>query len=111
MKSRLMKQRSTYLIDVSGVTETMYDTVMNVTNGTTNNVTQAPINWTSLSEEMCDKLKGVKIGDGCDNHIYPDVFFLSMLLFFFTFGIAWFLKEFKTSGYFPSFVSTVQSHS
>ena len=39
---------------------------MNVTNDTTPNVTQAPINWTSLSEEMCDKLKGVKIGDVCD---------------------------------------------
>ena len=37
---------SDFVIDVSGVTETMCDTVMNVTNGSTPNVTQAPINWT-----------------------------------------------------------------
>ena len=86
------------------MTEAVYNTFTNVTTSPIN-ATTTPINWTSLSEEMCDKLGGVKIGDGCDNHIVPDVFFLSMLLFFFTFGIAWFLKEFKTSGYFPSFVS------
>ena len=66
----------------------MYDTVMSVTNSTTPNVTQAPINWTSLYEEMCDKLKGVKIGDRCDNHITSysslPVMFMYMLYHFFS---------------------------
>ena len=82
------------------------NTTLNSTGVDVSNVTETPVNWTSLTEEMCKELGGVTVGEGCGNHFVPDVFFLSLILFVFTFAIAWFLKEFKTSAYFPSFVSS-----
>ena len=40
-------------------------------------------------------------GDGCI-HYYPDVFTVSLILFFGTFFISTTLKEFKTATYFPT---------
>lgn len=73
-----------------------YETYMNGTN----------ITWSSLSKDECLEFNGTLHGDGCDApHYYPDVFFLSCLLFLGTYTIAMGLKDFKTSAYFPTFVS------
>ena len=44
-------------------------------------------------------------GDGCDSLHVPDVFFLSLILFLGTFGLAMFCRFFRSTGYFPSWVS------
>ena len=44
-------------------------------------------------------------GDGCDSQYVPDVFFLSVILFLGTFGLAMFCRSFRSTGYFPSWVS------
>jgi len=44
-------------------------------------------------------------GDGCDSPYIPDVFFLSLILFLGTFGLAMFCRNFRSTGYFPSWVS------
>lgn len=64
------------------------------------------MDYASLSEEMCKLYNGTMVGPDCASHPYvADVFFLSIILFFGTYFLATSLKEFKTSGYFPTFVS------
>lgn len=51
---------------------------------------------------------GTMIGDGPECvHYYPDVFLLSLTLFFGTFLISMTLKEFKSASFFPTKVSTL----
>lgn len=67
------------------------------------------MDFSTLTEDMCELYNGTMVGPDCGHHPYvADVFFLSVILFFGTYVIATSLKEFKTSGYFPSFVSTPQ---
>lgn len=67
------------------------------------------MDFSTLTEDMCELYNGTMVGPDCSHHPYvADVFFLSVILFFGTYVIATSLKEFKTSGYFPSFVSRSQ---
>ncbi|KAK3083073.1 hypothetical protein FSP39_013225 [Pinctada imbricata] len=55
--------------------------------------------------DYCAERGGTLLGSGCKEADYvPDVFFLSILLFLFTFGIAYGLTSFKNSHFFPQFV-------
>ena len=57
----------------------------------------------SLTLETCSSYGGNAVGPGCDTPVYKsDVFFLSVILFFLTFSIAWVLKSFRTAPFFPS---------
>lgn len=77
----------------------------NETNFNDTNMTMF-VNWTAMDNEVCKKDGGSLIGEGCDTpHYKADVFFLSIILFVGTFVIATGLTSFKTSRYFPSFVS------
>ncbi|XP_056012278.1 sodium bicarbonate cotransporter 3-like isoform X2 [Ostrea edulis] len=68
------------------------------------------MDYASLSEEMCKLYNGTMVGPDCASHPYvADVFFLSIILFFGTYFLATSLKEFKTSGYFPTFVRQIVS--
>ncbi|XP_054282194.1 sodium bicarbonate cotransporter 3-like isoform X2 [Macrosteles quadrilineatus] len=60
-------------------------------------------NWTTLEREACVALNGSYVGEGCVNtrHV-PDVFLMSILLFFGTFTISIILKDFKTALFFPT---------
>ena len=72
-------------------------------NKTDSNVTDYS---TFLTKKECESKGGMMMGTGCDTIVYHDnVFFLSIILFLFTFGIAWTLKMSKTSRFFPTFVS------
>nr|XP_022322170.1 sodium bicarbonate cotransporter 3-like isoform X2 [Crassostrea virginica] len=78
-------------------------TTMGYTNATS-------MDFSTLTEEMCTMYNGTMVGPDCGHHPYvADVFFLSVILFFGTYVIATSLKEFKTSGYFPSFVRQIVS--
>ncbi|CAG0893072.1 unnamed protein product [Darwinula stevensoni] len=69
------------------------------------------VNWTSLSKKDCVKVyNGTLAGSGCDTpQYYPDVFLMSLLLFLGTFAISVFLKNSRTSPYFPTNVRVVVS--
>lgn len=68
------------------------------------------MDYSSLSEEMCKMYNGTMVGPDCSTHPYvADVFFLSLILFAGTYVIATSLKEFKNSGYFPTFVRQIFS--
>nr|XP_020453333.1 sodium bicarbonate cotransporter 3-like [Monopterus albus] len=62
------------------------------------------IQWSSLSVSMCKTLKGEFVGPACGHHgpYIPDVLFWSIILFFTTFFLSSFLKQFKTDKYFPT---------
>lgn len=53
---------------------------------------------------MCKMLDGEFVGEACGNHgpYIPDVLFWSIILFFTTFFLSSFLKQFKTERYFPT---------
>lgn len=58
--------------------------------------------WYNATEEDCKMLyEGTMMGDGC-KHFYPDVYLLSFVLFFGTFLISIYLKDFKTASFFPT---------
>ncbi|XP_042866238.1 sodium-driven chloride bicarbonate exchanger-like isoform X4 [Penaeus japonicus] len=58
--------------------------------------------WYNSTEEDCTMLyDGEMMGDGC-KHYYPDVYLLSCVLFFGTFLISVYLKDFKTASFFPT---------
>ena len=63
--------------------------------------------------QMCSQLKGVFVGPACQPRLdpvgpyIPDVLFWSVILFFTTFFLSAFLKQFKTKRYFPT---KVQQH-
>ncbi|XP_069189447.1 electroneutral sodium bicarbonate exchanger 1-like isoform X15 [Procambarus clarkii] len=71
------------------------------------NETQEVMNstdWISIGEEDCMKMyNGTLIGNGPEcAHYYPDVFLLSITLFFGTFLISVYLKDFKSAAFFPA---------
>ncbi|CAG0880209.1 unnamed protein product [Darwinula stevensoni] len=69
------------------------------------------VNWTSLSKKDCVKVyNGTLAGSGCETpQYYPDIFLMSILLFLGTFAISVFLKNSRTSAYFPTRVRVVMS--
>uniref|UniRef100_A0A3B1JS44 Anion exchange protein n=1 Tax=Astyanax mexicanus TaxID=7994 RepID=A0A3B1JS44_ASTMX len=69
-----------------------------------NNITASEIYWEALEVEDCIEKKGVFVGSACGPHgpYIPDVLFWSVVLFFSTVAMSAFLKEFKTSRYFPT---------
>ncbi|MCI4391114.1 hypothetical protein PGIGA_G00130550 [Pangasianodon gigas] len=60
---------------------------------------------------MCKKLQGVFVGPACSAHgpFIPDVLFWSIILFFTTFFLSAFLKQFRTKRYFPTRVRSTIS--
>jgi len=80
-------------------------------------------NWTKLDDDCytpqnkifvsagcilahdCGERRWIVEGYGCDSTYVPDVFFLSVILFLGTFGLAMFCRNFRSTGYFPSWVS------
>ncbi|XP_026173712.1 sodium bicarbonate cotransporter 3-like isoform X3 [Mastacembelus armatus] len=67
--------------------------------------------WEQLSEEECQELRGEFVGSACshDGPYVPDVLFWSVILFFTTFFLSSFLKQFKTKRYFPTKVRSTIS--
>ncbi|XP_056154393.1 sodium bicarbonate cotransporter 3-like [Lampris incognitus] len=66
--------------------------------------TPESIPWSNLSVSMCKLLQGEFLGSACGHHgpYIPDVLFWSIILFFTTFFLSSFLKQFKTERYFPT---------
>ena len=71
------------------------------------NVTLHPnISSDSIDITNCTKFNGTLFGGGCNTPEYvPDVFFFSVLLFLFTFCLAFFLKVSRNAPFFPTWVS------
>ncbi|KAM6903219.1 electroneutral sodium bicarbonate exchanger 1-like isoform 2-T2 [Lycodopsis pacificus] len=69
------------------------------------------IPWSSLNVSMCNTLHGEFVGPACGHHgpYIPDVLFWSVILFFTTFCLSSFLKQFKTERYFPTRVRSTIS--
>uniref|UniRef100_A0A672P3D2 Solute carrier family 4 member 10 n=1 Tax=Sinocyclocheilus grahami TaxID=75366 RepID=A0A672P3D2_SINGR len=65
----------------------------------------------SFSFQDCIEKKGEFVGSACGPHgpYVPDVLFWSIVLFFSTVAMSAFLKEFKTSRYFPTKVRAIIS--
>lgn len=63
--------------------------------------------------QECISLQGHFVGTACGHHgpYTPDVLFWSTILFFSTFFMSAFLKQFKTSRYFPTKVTTLYDSS
>ncbi|XP_008321190.1 sodium bicarbonate cotransporter 3-like isoform X2 [Cynoglossus semilaevis] len=75
------------------------------------NGTSEIIQWEELNAEECVQLRGVFVGSAC-GHLgpyVPDVLFWSVILFFTTFFLSSFLKQFKTRSYFPTKVRSTIS--
>uniref|UniRef100_A0A3P8Z2W8 Anion exchange protein n=1 Tax=Esox lucius TaxID=8010 RepID=A0A3P8Z2W8_ESOLU len=68
------------------------------------NITASEVNWTSLEVKECFMFRGEFEGSACGPHgpYIPDVLFWCVVLFFSTVFMSAFLKEFKTSRYFPT---------
>ncbi|KAF7214804.1 sodium-driven chloride bicarbonate exchanger-like, partial [Nothobranchius furzeri] len=75
------------------------------------NITASQVNWTMLEVEDCEMLHGHFEGSACGPHgpFIPDVLFWCVVLFFTTVFMSAFLKEFKTSRYFPTKVRSIIS--
>uniref|UniRef100_A0A8C1FUV2 Anion exchange protein n=1 Tax=Cyprinus carpio carpio TaxID=630221 RepID=A0A8C1FUV2_CYPCA len=75
------------------------------------NITSSAVPWSNLTVSECLDLQGQFIGSACGHHgpYTPDVLFWSAILFFGTFFLSTFLKQFKTSKYFPTRVRSVIS--
>uniref|UniRef100_A0A1A8CX79 Anion exchange protein n=1 Tax=Nothobranchius kadleci TaxID=1051664 RepID=A0A1A8CX79_NOTKA len=69
------------------------------------------IPWSNLNVSMCKWLHGEFVGPACGHHgpYIPDVLFWSIILFFTTFFLSSFLKQFKTDRYFPTKVRSTIS--
>ncbi|CAL8295155.1 unnamed protein product [Merluccius merluccius] len=67
--------------------------------------------WDKLNVSMCNMLHGEFAGSACGHHgpYIPDVLFWSIILFFTTFFLSSFLKQFKTERYFPTMVRSTIS--
>ncbi|KAH0627316.1 hypothetical protein JD844_002872, partial [Phrynosoma platyrhinos] len=76
-----------------------------------NNKTIDSIPWANLTVEQCNDLHGIFVGSACGHHgpYFPDVLFWSVILFFTTFFLSSFLKQFKTKRYFPTKVRSTIS--
>ncbi|CAG06723.1 unnamed protein product, partial [Tetraodon nigroviridis] len=75
------------------------------------NVTASAVTWSNLTVKECISLHGQFVGTACGHHgpYTPDVLFWSTILFFSTFFMSTFLKQFKTSRYFPTKVRSTIS--
>uniref|UniRef100_A0A3Q2VVX3 Anion exchange protein n=1 Tax=Haplochromis burtoni TaxID=8153 RepID=A0A3Q2VVX3_HAPBU len=75
------------------------------------NVTPENITWDQLSSKTCKALMGELVGPACSHSgpYVPDVLFWSIILFFTTFFLSSFLKQFKTKSYFPTKVRSTIS--
>ncbi|XP_072226774.1 sodium bicarbonate cotransporter 3-like isoform X1 [Leuresthes tenuis] len=73
--------------------------------------TSDSIPWSNLNVSMCKFLHGEFVGPACGHHgpYIPDVLFWSIILFFTTFFLSSFLKQFKTERYFPTKVRSTIS--
>jgi hypothetical protein len=62
-----------------------------------------------ITEQACEKQGWKLVGHACRQYqitrAIPDVFFLSVILFFGTFALAYAFRLFRTSRFFPSKVS------
>ncbi|XP_038653243.1 sodium bicarbonate cotransporter 3-like isoform X4 [Scyliorhinus canicula] len=69
------------------------------------------ISWRNLSVSNCQRYGGIFVGPACGQHgpYVPDVLFWSVILFFATFFLCSFLKQFKTKRYFPTKVRAIIS--
>ncbi|KAM8981449.1 sodium bicarbonate cotransporter 3 isoform 9-T11 [Sarcophilus harrisii] len=69
------------------------------------------ISWGNLTVSECKTLHGVFLGPACGHHgpYIPDVLFWCVILFFTTFFLSSFLKQFKTKRYFPTRVRSTIS--
>lgn len=67
--------------------------------------------WSNMTTETCTSMyNGTMVGDGHEcEHYYPDVYLLSLILFFGTFIIAIYLKDFKSAAFFPAKVRQIIS--
>ncbi|XP_078108101.1 sodium bicarbonate cotransporter 3-like isoform X2 [Sander vitreus] len=68
------------------------------------NITSESIEWGELTVKDCVDLHGEFVGSACSHEgpYVPDVLFWSVILFFTTFFLSSFLKQFKTKRYFPT---------
>ncbi|XP_028820928.1 sodium-driven chloride bicarbonate exchanger-like isoform X2 [Denticeps clupeoides] len=75
------------------------------------NISISDIDWRGLDVHDCVKLHGHFEGSACGHHgpYIPDVLFWCVVLFFSTVAMSAFLKEFKTSRYFPTKVRAIIS--
>nr|XP_021335419.1 sodium-driven chloride bicarbonate exchanger isoform X4 [Danio rerio] len=75
------------------------------------NITASEIDWLGLDVKGCVENRGEFVGSACGHHgpYIPDVLFWSVVLFFSTVAMSSFLKEFKTSRYFPTKVRQIIS--
>ncbi|XP_048009683.1 sodium bicarbonate cotransporter 3 isoform X5 [Megalobrama amblycephala] len=66
--------------------------------------TSETIDWSELNVKDCKILYGEFVGPACGHNgpYIPDVLFWSVILFFTTFFLSSFLKQFKTKRYFPT---------
>ncbi|XP_053119308.1 sodium bicarbonate cotransporter 3 isoform X11 [Hemicordylus capensis] len=76
-----------------------------------NNKSVDTIPWANLTVKECSSYHGVFTGSACGRHgpYFPDVLFWSVILFFTTFFLSGFLKQFKTKRYFPTKVRSTIS--
>ncbi|XP_075844732.1 sodium bicarbonate cotransporter 3 isoform X4 [Microtus pennsylvanicus] len=75
------------------------------------NVTAESIAWGNLTVSECKTFHGMFVGSACGPHgpYVPDVLFWCVVLFFTTFFLSSFLKQFKTKRYFPTKVRSTIS--
>ncbi|KAM5156752.1 sodium bicarbonate cotransporter 3 isoform 3-T3 [Mantella aurantiaca] len=75
------------------------------------NITVDEVQWNNLTVSDCIAHHGSFEGSACSPHgpYIPDVFFWSVILFFTTFYLSSFLKQFKTKNYFPTKVRSTIS--
>ncbi|XP_078287435.1 electroneutral sodium bicarbonate exchanger 1-like isoform X3 [Rhinoraja longicauda] len=75
------------------------------------NITKSSVSWANLTVSDCRAFHGEFVGPSCGPHgpYTPDVLFWSVILFFSTFTLSGFLKQFKTSHYFPTKVRSMIS--
>ncbi|KAG7458070.1 hypothetical protein MATL_G00233950 [Megalops atlanticus] len=74
-------------------------------------LTLGSFSWSDLNVSMCQQLHGEFVGPACGHHgpYIPDVLFWSIILFFTTFFLSSFLKQFRTERYFPTKVRSTIS--
>ncbi|XP_032903051.1 sodium bicarbonate cotransporter 3 isoform X1 [Amblyraja radiata] len=78
---------------------------------TQKNVSADNISWRNLTVSECHAYDGMFVGSACGQHgpYVPDVLFWSIILFFSTFFLCSYLKQFKTKRYFPTKVRAIIS--
>ncbi|XP_051872552.1 sodium bicarbonate cotransporter 3-like [Pristis pectinata] len=75
------------------------------------NISADNVSWGNLTVSDCQTYGGMFVGPACGQHgpYVPDVLFWSIILFFATFFLCSFLKQFKTKRYFPTKVRAIIS--